>query len=126
MDMNIKRFSLTLNLVFSLVNCYSQETAVTNKLAAKFISYYNADQADSLYTLLSEGGKKNLPSNNVITIISQLKGQLGKLLGSEFSSTDKGINTYICTFEKSGPVLYLHFDNNRKIAGFCLGLINAI
>ena len=116
--MNIKRFLFALVLVLSLFNCYSQETAVTNKLAAKFVSYYNADQADSLYMLFSDGVKNGLPSNNVITIVSQLKGQLGKLIGSEFNSTDKGINTYICTFEKSGPVLYLHFDTNRKIAGF--------
>jgi len=116
--MNIKRFLLTPVLVISLVNCYSQETAVTNKLAAKFVSFYNADQPDSLYILFSDVVKKGLPTNNVITIISQLKGQLGKLIGSEFNSTDKGINTYICTFEKSRPVLYLHFDTNRKIAGF--------
>ena len=104
--------------LFILINGYSQETQNTKKLAKEFVSYYNADQADSLYSLCSDEVKKNLPSTNVATLISQLKSQLGRLLNGEFASADKGITTYICPFEKSGPVLYLHFDQNNKLAGF--------
>ncbi|EOR94323.1 alpha/beta hydrolase fold protein [Arcticibacter svalbardensis MN12-7] len=114
----MKPILITTCLFFILINGYSQETQTTKNLAAKFVSYYNADQADSLYSLCSDEVKKSLPASSVPAIISQLKNQLGKLLSTEFTSADKGITTYICPFEKSGPVLYLHFDQNNKLAGF--------
>jgi pimeloyl-ACP methyl ester carboxylesterase len=114
----MKPILLTTCLFFILINGYAQETQITKNLASKFISYYNADQADSLYSLCSDEVKKSLPASNVTTVISQLKNQLGKLISSEFASADKGINTYICPFEKSGPVLFLHFNKNNKLAGF--------
>ncbi|WP_069658125.1 DUF3887 domain-containing protein [Arcticibacter eurypsychrophilus] len=119
----MKPILLTTCLFFILINGYSQETQTTKNLAAKFVSYYNADQADSLYSLCSDEVKKSLPASNVPTLITQLKNQLGKLLISEFTSADKGITTYICPFGKSGPVLYLHFNQKNKVAGF---YVNAV
>lgn len=116
--MNIKKLLFTVTLILSLMNVYSQETAVTKKLANDFVNYYNADQADSLSALLSDEVKKQVPSANIPPLINQLKTQLGKLLSSEYFIAKDGFNSYICTFEKSGPVLYLNFDKNNKIAGF--------
>src|SRR5690606_35766113 len=73
---------------------------------------------DSLYTLFSEEVKKSVQRPNVPAIISQLKGQLGKLVNTEFFKSDKGITTYIGVFEKSGPVLYLNFDGSDHLVGF--------
>lgn len=116
--MNTHRILLTLTLFFFLMNGYAQETTVTKKLADNFVSYYNAGQADSLFTLFSDEVKKQLAAEKVPALIGQLKAQLGKLTKSEFFTTSNGINSYICPFEKSGPVLYLHFDKNNKLAGF--------
>jgi len=116
--MNMKKLLFTVALIVSLMNGYSQETTVTKKLAANFVNYYNADQADSLSTLFSDEIKKQMPPANIPPLISQLKSQLGKLLNSEFFAANNGIISYICTFEKSGPVLYLHFDKSNKLAGF--------
>lgn len=116
--MNLKRLLLMFALIFSLMSGYSQETAVTKKLAANFVNYYNTDQADSLFTLFSDEVKKQMPPANVPALINQLKGQFGKITKSEFFTVNNGITSYICPFEKSGPVLYLHFDKNNKLAGF--------
>jgi|GEM_PF-1372013 len=116
--MNMKKLLPTVVLILSLINGYSQETTITKKLAADFVNYYNADQADSLSTLFSDEVKKQMPPANVPPLINQLKSQLGKLLNSEFFATNNGVTSYICTFEKSGPVLYLHFDKSNKLAGF--------
>ena len=120
----MKPILLTTCLFFILINGYSQETQTTKELAAKFVRYYNADQADSLYSLCSDEVKKSLPENKISPIISQLKSQLGKLLIGEFASADQGITTYICPFEKSGPVLYLHLNQNNKVAGFYVNADN--
>lgn len=109
---------LTLTMTFSILHCFAQDTAVKRHLANQFVRNYNTDQADSLYTLFSEEVKKSVQRPNVPAIISQLKGQFGKLLNTEFFKTDKGITTYIAVFEKSGPVLYLHFDGSDHLAGF--------
>ena len=114
----MKKLLFTVALIVSLINGYSQETTVTKKLAADFVNYYNADQADSLSTLFSDEVKKQMPPANIPPLINQLKSQLGKLLNSEFFAANNGITSYICTFEKSGPVLYLHFDKSNKLAGF--------
>lgn len=116
--MNIRKFVLTTTVIFSMLNCFSQDTAVKARLAAQFVRSYNTDQADSVYALFSEEVKKSIQPTNVPTVINQLKSQLGKLLNSEFFSSNNGLTSYVCTFEKSGPVLYLHFDNNNKLAGF--------
>ncbi|MGF1923773.1 MAG: DUF3887 domain-containing protein, partial [Bacteroidia bacterium] len=120
--MKLILFTLCLSLV--LGNSYAQEPKITKGLAAKFVSYYNANQADSLYSLCSDQVKKSLPSSNMPTIIGQLKGQLGDLLSSEFVSTDQSVTTYICPFEKSGPVLYLKFDKDNKLASFYVNADN--
>jgi hypothetical protein len=114
----MKKLLFTVSLVLSLMNGYSQETTVVRKLAADFVNYYNADQADSLSALFSDEVKKQMPAANVPPVINQLKSQLGKLLNSEFFAANNGITSYVCTFEKSGPVLYLHFDKSNKLAGF--------
>lgn len=114
----MKKLLFAVALILSLINGYSQETTITKKLAADFVNYYNADQADSLSTLFSDEVKKQMPPANIPPLINQLKSQLGKLLNSEFFAANNGITSYICTFEKSGPVLYLHFDKSNKLAGF--------
>src|SRR5690606_1923148 len=105
-------------LIFILINCFAQETPPTSALATQFVRYFNAGQADSLYTLLSPEVQNNLPESNVSVVIDQLKSQLGNLLTSEYAELNKGITTYICDFEKSGPVLYLHFNKDNKVVSF--------
>lgn len=114
----MKKLLFALVMTVCLTNGYSQEKTATRQLAADFVNYYNADKADSLSTLFSDEVKKQMPAANVPPVINQLKSQLGRLLNSEFFEASNGITSYICTFEKSGPVLYLHFDKSDKLAGF--------
>ncbi|MGV3704699.1 MAG: alpha/beta fold hydrolase [Arcticibacter sp.] len=115
----MKRFVLlTLLLALLLTNGYAQDTPATRSAAQKFVGYFNAGKSDSLYTLFSDEVKKSISPASLPVLISQLKGQLGALLTSEFFSADKGITSFICPFEKSGPVLYLHFNSNNQLAGF--------
>jgi len=113
----MKHIFLTLFLSLILFKSYSQDRTATEPLAERFISYFNAEQADSLYMLLSDEVKQKLPLTNVYAVFSQLK-PLGNLLKNEYANSEKGITSYIATFEKSSMVLYLNFDKNNKVAGF--------
>lgn len=104
-------------LLLGFINVYAQEKS-TQPLVAKFIRYYNTEQADSLYALFSDEVKTKIPADQAITIIRQLKAPFGNLLSSEYLESRNALTSYIAVFEKSGPVLYLHFDQNKKLAGF--------
>ena len=96
---------------------YAQKNATDTKNAEKFVTYFNKAQTDSLYTLFADQIKPQLPLPALGTAVQQLKATLGNLTGSEYFETQQGVNSYVAVFEKSGPVLYINFANN-KIVGF--------
>lgn len=108
---------ITTLLLIGFIHVNAQEKS-SEPLVSKFIHYYNSEQADSLYSLFSDVVKAKIPNNQSIIIIRQLKAQLGKLLSSEYLESQNALTSYIAVFEKSGPVLYLNFDQHNKLVGF--------
>lgn len=114
----MKSFLLSFVLLLMLSPVYAQKSAVTEQNAAKFIAYFNTGKTDSLYTLLADEIKPKLSLATLEGAVQQLKGGLGNLVKSEYFDVQQGKNVYIATFERSGPVLYINFDNTNKIVGF--------
>lgn len=114
----MKLFLLSSILLLMLSSAHAQKNAVADQRAAKFVSYFNAGQTDSLYALLGDNfkAKVSLPALNGVE--QQLKGALGNLVKSEYFGIRQGINLYLATFEKPGPVLYISIDQNNRIVGF--------
>jgi pimeloyl-ACP methyl ester carboxylesterase len=114
----VKSFLLFSIALLMLSPAYAQKNAVAEQNMAKFISYFNAEKTDSLYTLFADEVKPKLSPAILGGAAQQLKGGLGNLVKSEYFGAQQGVNVYIATFERSGPVLYINFDNTNKIIGF--------
>ncbi|MEO6850650.1 MAG: DUF3887 domain-containing protein, partial [Mucilaginibacter sp.] len=116
----MKSFLITFIALLILGQAYAQKNVVAEDNAAKFITYFNTGKTDSLYTLLADEIKPKLPLATLQEAVQQLKGSLGNLVKSEYFDVQQGKNVYIATFERSGPVLYISFDNTNKVVGFFL------
>lgn len=114
----MKAFLLSLITFLTLSTAYSQKHAVTDRQAAKFISYYNAGKTDSLYELMADDVRSKLTIPALKTAVQQLKGGLGNLVKSEYYIAQQGYDVYLATFERSGPVLYISFDIANNVGGF--------
>lgn len=113
----MKHFYFSAFLTLILFNCQAQNRTATEPLLAKFITYFNAGQADSVYSLVADEFKQKVPLPNLNAVFTQLK-PFGQLLKSEFIGSKNGITNYIIDFEKSPLVLSLNFDKNNKVVGF--------
>ena len=114
---------MKLFLLFSIVllilsPAYAQKSVVTEQNAAKFINYFNTGKTDSLYTILADESKPKISLATLEGAVKQLKAVLGNLVKSEYFDVQQGKTVYIGTFERSGPVLYISFDNTNKVVGF--------
>jgi uncharacterized protein len=114
----VKVFLLSLITLLTLNTAYAQKHAVTDRQAAKFISYYNAGKTDSLYELMADDVRAKLTIPALKTAVQQLKGGLGNLVKSEYYIAQQGYDVYLATFERSGPVLYISFDIANNVGGF--------
>jgi pimeloyl-ACP methyl ester carboxylesterase len=117
----MKLFIITCIALLTLSNSYAQNTS-SDLSSKKFISYFNSGKADSISILLSDDAKKSITPDKISGAITQLKAALGNLTKSEFFQGDENTITYLATFEKSGPVLYLNFNKTNKIIGFFVNI----
>jgi pimeloyl-ACP methyl ester carboxylesterase len=113
----MKYFFLTFILLLTLSTARSQNKTANDAFAAKFISYYNSGQADSLYAMFSDEVKQAMPLKRLGLFLQQYKG-FGNLIKSEYVGKYQNMDGYMGTFEKSEFVLYLSFNKANKIVGF--------
>lgn len=114
----MKYFLLTFISALSLSAVYSQKNTAVNPYVVKFINYYNSGKTDSIYTLLADEVKSAMPVSTLNVALLQVKGALGNLIKSEYFKGDNNADSYITTFERSGPVLYLNYNKANKLIGF--------
>ncbi len=113
-----KSFLLCAVFAFVFSAAHAQQNTIDKHNAEKFVTFFNKTQTDSLYTLFDNSVKTQMPLSALGTAVQQLKAGLGNLVSSEYFTTQQGANAYIAAFEKSGPVLYINFNDKNKIVGF--------
>ena len=111
----MKLFLLSFILLLMLGPVYAQQNPLADQRATKFISYFNAGQTDSLYTLFADEIKPQVPLASLNAAVQQLKNGFGPLA---YTGAKNGANVYTITFEKPGVVLYVSFNTVNKITGF--------
>jgi uncharacterized protein len=114
----MKVLTLILFLSVALTPVYARQNPIAAQRTTQFIGYFNRGSNDSLYTLFSPELKSKLPPATLTAAEEQLKHSLGNLVSGEYFNSQSATTTYLATFEKSGPVLYIHFDVNNDIVGF--------
>lgn len=81
-------------------------------VASQFKKFYNANKPDSIFSNFSPEMKTALPEEKFKTTTTQLRGQLGELVKTEFLQYNKPTAVYKATFKNE--VLSLNISLNDK------------
>jgi hypothetical protein len=111
----MRNFLLVLVLACSSIHlCAQTETPTTTK----FVSYYNTERYDSMFSMFANGMKTALPADKTNEFFKGLQSQAGKITNTKFIKQQPPFALYKTTFEKAIFTLSIAVDNNAKIAGF--------
>lgn len=113
-----KTLLLLLSCFFSAIASAQTEPAVYKSNSEKLRTFYDKDQADSLYQLFGKVLKAAVPEDKTGLMITQLKGQLGALKQLQFDSLKTPVAFYNAAFEKGNFIMSLVLDDENKINGF--------
>ena len=90
------------------------------EVSEKFILFYNAQTADSIFNLYSPELRERLTLEKTKTVISGLHVQFGDLKSLVLLKKDSGFNMYKASFSHQTFTLLLALDNQDLIEGFRL------
>src|SRR5438045_1624316 len=92
--------NLLLSLLLIISANISAQTEPANYRDAinKFKTFYNADAADSLFSMSNNKMQAALPLNKTKQLMQQLKTQLGNIQTTELKSFENGIAVYKTVF----------------------------
>lgn len=94
------------------------ETAKLDSLMKLAQRYTNAQQADSLYTLMGQDFKKQISLEQAKQIVGQINGQLGSWNSHELKSVTDGVAKYRAVFANAPLDVYISRDKEGKIYTF--------
>ena len=86
-------------------------------MADRFQSYYQNNQADSLYRLFSSDMKAAVPLPKVAMMISQLKTGFGSLQSLQFENLKLPVAFYHAVFTKGTYTMSITLDAQNKMSG---------
>ena len=100
--------------------CSAQTQAHTNldAVVGKFQQFFNTDQTDSLYGLLSPRIQQLMPLEKVKSSMQQLHGQMGDFQTYQFSRSEGKMNYYKVAFKNMNLLLVAAIDENNKMDVF--------
>lgn len=97
---------------------FSQTESPAGKYAmAKFQTYFNAEQPDSIFNLFSSETKVALPLEKTKAFLSQLKNNYGNIKRTIFINYQEPFGVYKTELEKGTIQLSLSVDKNKAITG---------
>ncbi|MDB5029301.1 alpha/beta hydrolase [Mucilaginibacter sp.] len=88
--------------------------------AIQFKKFYNANSPDSISKDFSPEMMATLPADKFKTTTTQLRGQLGQLLKTEFLKYNNPLAVYKATFQNGTFLLNISLNNKDQIIGLVL------
>jgi len=117
----MKRIALFLFITLFIAKTYAQAEPANYRVAiAKFKSFYNGNQVDSIFKMFSPEMKNILPLQTFKPTTAQLKEQYGELQTTEFVSYTGSIAVYKATFKGSIFLLNLSLSDKNTLNGLFL------
>jgi pimeloyl-ACP methyl ester carboxylesterase len=117
----MKRISLFLFVAFFIGKTYAQaEPANYRAAVARFKTFYNGNQADSIFKMFSPEMKAVLPLATFKPTTNQLKQQYGELQTTEFVSYSGSIAVYKASFRGSIFLLNISLSDKNTLNGLFL------
>lgn len=114
----MKKILLAFVATFISPYSYSQTRADYDMVVKKFQSYYNHQQNDSIYNMLTDAGKAKLTLEKTEQTFKQVFGSLGEMKAYEFTKEKEKTALYKVTFDKSVLTLVLAISTEQKLEAF--------
>ena len=115
--MRILIASIVLLCVVHLSFAQKTETEALKKVAEQFMTNYNADNYDAIFSMFGSQMQTAVPKDALNNFLSGLKAQAGSLESLVFSRYQNGVALYKSTYERSVLGFNLSIDNQSKING---------
>ncbi len=114
----MKSTLLLLTLALFSGCAFAQKERNTHKSAAeRFETYYNAQQADSIFAMFSREMQNALPLNKTRDFVAGLHAEVGKIKSRTFIKNQNSYAVYKANFELATLSLNISVDNENKING---------
>src|SRR3954471_11221290 len=114
----MKQISITISLMLIGFLSMAQDTAKADKVVASIKEYYNKSDYKSLYNLMSEDAKKQMPEEEVTHFFGKKLKTLGDINSYEFDIINNGNFIYNVKFDVFNLVLTMQLDTENKVAGW--------
>lgn len=114
----MKKSILTLVITLLINNLFAQkETSLYKTVADSFVTNYNADNFDAIFSGFSVDMQHALPLDKTTDFLTDLKKQAGNIKSKVFVKYDQTYASYKTTFESALFSLNISLDHQSKING---------
>jgi CubicO group peptidase (beta-lactamase class C family) len=116
----MKKIFLLCTISFYSLAIYAQDMQKekVEAMKAKVIKFFNAQNADSLYTLAGEAFKKQLSPDKFNEVCDNNLFPLGNIQSAELVKFEQGVGKYKTTFDAGVFSMFLGLDATGKLESF--------
>ena len=114
----MKKITLLLLSLFCLTAAMAQSQAAVDAAVAKFQNFYNHQQTDSIYNMLSGKAKGLMPLEKTRSVFTQLTSQLGDLKTYQLTKTVQALSFYKATFSNATLSLIVAVNKDQQLETF--------
>lgn len=107
-----------LNVMVHTAFAQDEQKAKNDAMKDKVIAFFNAENADGLYSLAGTAFKKNLTPEKFKTIAENNLFPLGNIKSAEFEKIDKGVSKYKTTLDAIILSMYISLDSAGMLQTF--------
>ena len=111
-------FILVMSLTIGGSQLAARASSVSDAVVAKFQTFYNASQWDSIYSMLSDRSRQMLPPDKTSAAMTQLSGQAGAFLSYTFTKEEHGMFYYKTAFKNATLQLLLSLSADNRLDVF--------
>ena len=114
----MKKTRLTLSILILATTAMAQSRTETDAVVTKFQGFYNRQQTDSIYDMLSDRSKGLLPLDKTRESFAQLHTQLGEMKSFEFTKEANKLSFYKTEFTNATVSLLVSLSAGNKLETF--------
>jgi uncharacterized protein len=114
----MKKTILATLLLACSVATIAQTRADYDAAMSKFRKYYNLQQGDSIYNMMSDRSKTIMPHDKIVQTFKQVYGQMGELQSYEFTKEKDNSSYYKSVFSNATVSLILSLNKSGQLEKF--------
>ena len=114
----MKKTILALVLVACTTISFSQTKADFDAAITRFQHFYNSQQTDSIYNMLSDKGKSMMTAEQAAKAFGGIYKQFGNLKSFEITKQKDALTIYKTVFDNQVLSLYISLDKDDKLETF--------